>query len=159
MKPTTRSHCTPFSPLDFDYIRQILQFITLVWQVEGSVTDFFTSQSISFFLRNLLQKFSGSDKRDPGWDDSEINSADEILPTLVTALAAMEFAKCRDESCNQVDKLWDDGIVWKLMVDCSPDDVLATCRFDAALHPQYTNAYGARRIRVLRRGCRSYQRM
>lgn len=130
-KPSDREALNDVNILD---VRQLLQFMTLLWQVDGSVVKFFHPHSIFSFLDTLLHKLS---REKPQEDSSDDDNFEDILPALVTCLSAMELRKRRDETFSEVKKVWQDGLVWKLMVDCSPEDMLATCTSDIVLDYTY----------------------
>ena len=104
-------------------IRQLLQILTLVWQADGPIADFADANSLPRFLYCVLQwTSSGSDNTLCG------DRSRDVLPDLVTALAALELATKRDQASMAVRKLWGDSSIWVLMGYCNADDVVMISR-------------------------------
>jgi hypothetical protein len=126
----------PFlEPSDIHDLRQTLQFITLVFQVDASVTTFFHGQTISSLLRHILQKLSSLSGHDQNEEAVSIDYlqpeavSDEmkILRPLFTVLAAMEFRRARDGALNEIKRPWDARLTWQIAIDkVEPDDVPST---------------------------------
>ncbi len=103
-------------------LKQPLQFLTLLWQVNNSATSFIHPQCTSSILRGTLRHLHLIAQ--PDLDRVAANDASltmELLNSFLTALAAMKLCQLRDVVTENAFTLSETAKVWEVAVssiDC-----------------------------------------
>lgn len=113
-------------PTEISDAKHLLQFITLLWQVDARATAFIHPQSISSLLLKTLQRLrtinTGLELVAAGGSDGEA----QLLHPLLAALAAMHLAKRRAITPDKISNLPNMYVIWEVATSAiAPEDPLA----------------------------------